>query len=342
MNKNLYLRKESILSTQPIINGFVVFKNNAILIHVLDKVLEINLNDKYFRNIIKKLFSLCNGINDIRSIFKHLSISKSNRYKLLKILKVLLEKEILIDSRKFFVYFHKNFVINPTRFYFFQNKEFIKKLTLFNDELRSKQKTIPLPQPQNSYFVELLKKRKSSRKFNPVKQITLRNLTGLLFSAYGIIEKNKIKRRTVPSGGALYPFHIYFVILKKITNLLPGVYYYKKSNHKILKIKSLTSIDEIYNIFPEEYKSMLNSASLLVILVVNFDKPLLKYANRGYTLSLLEAGHIAQNIYLYCTEQKLAVVELSAFKDEILSQFLAIPYPRWAPVVTLLIGLPDE
>ena len=84
--------------------------------------------------------------------------------------------------------------------------------------------------------------------------------------------------------------------------------------------------------------SILEDAAAVYILVCDFQQITQKYGNRGYRFALLEAGHAAQNAYLWCTEQNLGVVEVGGFLDEELANLLLLFYPREAPLTALVVG----
>ena len=84
--------------------------------------------------------------------------------------------------------------------------------------------------------------------------------------------------------------------------------------------------------------SIVESAAAVYILTCNFQQITQKYGNRGYRFALLEAGHAAQNAYLWCAEQDLGVVEVGGFLDEEVANLLLIPYPKQAPLTALVVG----
>ena len=76
----------------------------------------------------------------------------------------------------------------------------------------------------------------------------------------------------------------------------------------------------------------------MFVITCDFLRTTQKYSNRGYRYALLEAGHAAQNAYLWCAEQGIGVVEIGGFNDKALSDLLSLSYPNQAPLTTLLIG----
>jgi SagB-type dehydrogenase family enzyme len=323
--------------------GFINI-NNKFKIFGPDKIIEIRIEKKNIR-LIKNLISLCDGRKNIKEILNDERLRGYNMTYVVRFIQKLIQFGILIDSREIALEFHK-YLSNPSPFFYrlsnIQIRNYLKKI----DEIKYKSNLkINLYSGLKTNFVKLITKRRSIRDFNPNKKISFRKFSGILYSAYGISKIDKlhtdpsiaIYKRVVPSGGALYPMHIYVVVWGNVEKLSKGVYYYSKKKHSIIKIKEIQSVEEIFKLIPNN-ESIIKKAILLVIVACNFRRIMQKYANRGYLLALLEAGHIAQNIYLYCTEQNLGAVELASFSDKELSNFLGLDYPNFSPLVTILIG----
>lgn len=116
----------------------------------------------------------------------------------------------------------------------------------------------------------------------------------------------KIHLRTYPSGGSLYPIKIYFYS-NKIKGLEDGFYYFDAIDNSIHKIKSAVSLSELEGLFPmtalklDKRSNTIEQSAALVFMVADFKYNFRKYGQLSYRLSLLEAGHIAQNMQLVST-----------------------------------------
>jgi thiazole/oxazole-forming peptide maturase SagD family component len=144
--------------------------------------------------------------------------------------------------------------------------------------------------------------------------------------------------RSVPSGGALYPLILYVCLFEKIDDWDIGWYFYDSDNNLLIKTGVAVDIDKISWIL--DSVSILDNAQFLVAISADLEKTTAKYSNRGYRLALLEAGHCAQNAYLYCAETDFGTVEWGGYKDEELAKMLSLKYPNEAIVNLMIAGLP--
>jgi SagB-type dehydrogenase family enzyme len=334
-------------SIQPIFFGRFIQENDNFVVVSNSKKIIFKRIPKKKKRLLVNIFSLCDGTNTVKNIISKFSSLGYNSKEISDLLKYLIKQKILVDSREIFLRFHP-YVENLTPFYHKLSKEKIKSLLREVDELKYNGKHIRLSRFPNSQFCKLIKRRRTIRDFDEQKTISLHTLSGLLYSAYGVSEKTKISgvkvlKRVVPSAGALYPLHLFCIILKKIENVYPGIYYLNKKNTtlRLTKIREISD-HRVLKEFIVNHEEIIKRASVLLVIVCNFKKVSQKYSNRGYIYGLLETGHVAQNIYLYCTEQNLAVVEVGGFNDKILSDFLKLNYPQTAPIICFLIGVPKN
>jgi SagB-type dehydrogenase family enzyme len=325
---------------QPILFGQIIFHKDYITILLGHKKVVLKSIIRENRELFIELFSLCDGVNKIKDILNKLQSLGCSVNKVKDILKTLIEQKILVDSREIYLHFH-HFCNNPTPYYYVLTKDQVKLILSGVEEFDYKGESLNLQLPKNSEFCELLAQRRSIREFNKEKIISFQTFSELLYSAYGMSTKaslgnSAVVKRVVPSGGALYPLHIFCIVWGKIEKVPGGIYYFLKKENTIRRIKDI-SPQEVSG-FIAENENMIENASCLLVIVCNFKRITQKYANRGYLLALLEAGHVAQNVYLYCTEQKLAAVEISSFKDAELAKFLGLNYPEVSPLISILIG----
>src|SRR6266540_468396 len=84
------------------------------------------------------------------------------------------------------------------------------------------------PEPTGAELRQLLKRRRSIRSFSDT-TVPLSRISGLLWAAYGIqkqgsSKENGLVRRSVPSGGGLFPLQVHLVNLRTTPGLGRGVY----------------------------------------------------------------------------------------------------------------------
>ena len=172
--------------------------------------------------------------------------------------------------------------------------------------------------------------------------ISFVQISGLLKAAYGVIRREDfgsyiLPHRAVPSGGGLYPLEVYVIILIGNDRLGKGLYYFHKEKECLVLLKSGDFRGKLKELIWTANEAV-ETASLFLIITAHFSRECKKYANRGYRHIWLEAGHVAQNVYLYCIDQNLGTVELSGFLDEKLCSFLGIDSRKEAPITILAVG----
>jgi len=176
-----------------------------------------------------------------------------------------------------------------------------------------------LPKPKLPFFdfKKALKKRSSFRKFSN-KKISKEKISSLIYHSCGIINFNDllISRRYYPSAGALYPIETYIIILN--AHFPKGIYHYHvKKNYfeQIIKNDNLN----LKNYFPQEF---VYRSSFIIILTADIKRSMQKYGERAYRYSLIEAGHIGQNILLISVLLNIKSCPIGAFYDYELKKLL--------------------
>ena len=288
--------------------------------------------------IILALLPECNGYRTRKEV-AGIVTSKTHLRKdaIEEVIDVLFDCNILVEARQLYKVFH-DLSANPMPFWWELDDE---KLGAMFDR--------PSPLIHNfhegaSSFEKLLNMRVSTREFSSA-SLTHKEITRLCWATYGRIRESALElsgdsigRGTVPSGGGLYPLKQFVIVMKGCTELPVGIYSANQVEMIWQSSFDPKSIWDIINGVPEEPLA----ASIILVLVCDFQQTTQKYSNRGYRYALLEAGHAAQNAYLWCTEQGLGIVEVGGFNDEKLAGILGLPYPEQAPLITLVVGKKKE
>ena len=79
------------------------------------------------------------------------------------------------------------------------------------------------------------------------------------------------------------------------------------------------------------------SAPVIIVITGVFERTEKKYGERGERYVYLEAGHVAQNIYLQCPSLDLGTVSIGAFLDEEVKGVLKLPEDH-EPIYIMPIG----
>jgi SagB-type dehydrogenase family enzyme len=153
--------------------------------------------------------------------------------------------------------------------------------------------TITLPAPNLKGWVSVeqaINQRRSVRTYAD-ENITLAEVSQLLWAAQGITEPSK-GHRTAPSAQATYPLKVYLVAAK-VTGLPAGVYLYVPQGHKLeLVMKG----DQRENVGTQP---QMRNAPALLVYAVDYTATGPKYGrDKARMFAALEVGHSAQNVLL--------------------------------------------
>jgi len=203
---------------------------------------------------------------------------------------------------------------------------------------------IPLPRPGNSVLMDLLAQRHSCRDFAPV-EMSLDNASALLAASYGALAPARIGgqtpflRRTVPSAGGLFPLEVY-VFTQRVQGLEDGLYHYDVVAHSLRQLRRenmFRTLEPMFYTYP-----FMKDANLVFAIAAVFMRIQKKYGPRGYRYTLIEAGHVAQNICLRAVELGLATLCMGGFIDSALNQLLDLKPKQEGVVYTIAAGQPQN
>lgn len=205
---------------------------------------------------------------------------------------------------------------------------------------------IDLPRPNLSpdiSFFQIVQSRTSVRAFRP-SSISLQDVGTLLFCAYGVTrtcDETNLPRgfRVVPSGGGLYPLEIY-LHSAHLTEHEPGMFHYNPERCCLHRICAGDMTDTIANAMVQP--EIGHNASLLVFITALFERATFKYQDRGYRFSLIEAGHVAQNLNLAANALNLGSVNIGGFFDREIEKLLGIDGVAHSILYMVAIGRRQE
>lgn len=333
------MNKNDFGSLQPLVIAYGYEKdvNQTVFLGYDTEITITGCND-----LLKVLLPLCNGINQLTDILAKLK-KEYEIASLRKVLKTLFENEILADSRCFYWVFHKRSMNPPLYSRELSESQIAEILSRENYKKYLGRKEYPLASHEeiDSTLLNFMKSRRSIWRYSS-RKVSFAAFSGLLKAAYGIVRREDlglfvIPHRTVPSGGALYPLEIYIITLIDIGQVRKGLYYFQKEKEYLTLLKEGDFGEKMKELIAETQETIA-SASLFLVVTASFNRECEKYANRGYRHILLEAGHLAQNVYLYCLDQNLDTVELSGFLDEKLANFIGLKPFKESPITVLAVG----
>lgn len=196
---------------------------------------------------------------------------------------------------------------------------------------------IVLPTPENSGTMsveEAISKRRSVREYSE-QPLTLRELSQILWAAQGITDPSR-KLRAAPSAGATYPIEIYVVTgANGVAGLKPGVYRYLVDSHEL----QLLSEGDVRERLSKASlgQAWIAEAPVDLVITADYERTTRRYGDRGVRYVHMEAGHVAENIYLEATGLNLGTVTVGAFDDREIQRVLGLPTEH-EPLYVMPIG----
>lgn len=299
----------------------VPYKNGIRFLHQNH---QIDISTKHVEKIWN-VIEHCNGYNSVQRISELATLPLEE---VSSIIIQLQNLEIIVDSRKQYLHFHK--VSNyPTPF----------NCNLTQDEIYEYTKSPRKPVKDGEVFKFLNQKqtplittrrsRRSCRNFSEEK-LTIDQIGNICNFAYSIPD------HSVPSGGALYPLKIYLTIEKDQKGMVAGYYEYDAENDTFILFNNTVDTEQLKYCFNSEELPF--GSSVQIIIAADLDRQPYKYSNRGYRLTLIEVGHVAENICLFCAENGLGACEMGGILDEALMNELELTdYGIW-PIIAIPIG----
>jgi len=180
---------------------------------------------------------------------------------------------------------------------------------------------------------EVVSKRRSRREFKDV-PLTLEQVSQILWAAQGITDPNGL--RAAPSAGALYPLDLYLAVGRQaVEGLAEGAYHYAPRGHALERILEGDVREAVARAAAEQM--FIAGAPVILIITGEYERTTWKYSDRGVRYVHMEAGHVAQNVYLQAEALGLGTVTAGAFQDEELSRILGLPTER-RPLYIMPIG----
>lgn len=190
---------------------------------------------------------------------------------------------------------------------------------------------LPKPRLQSEYSLEQsILNRRSVREFTS-DELSMQQLSQILWAAQGITEPEFMFRST-PSAGALYPLQLY--VAKR-----DGFYRYVPEGHKLLEV----SVEDVR---PSLVRASLGQdaireAPVSLVIAANFRITQAKFGPRAFRYVCMEAGHVAENIQLQAAAIGLSSIPIGSFWDDVLKKNLNLP-DNQDPLYIVPIGYQDK
>ncbi len=190
-------------------------------------------------------------------------------------------------------------------------------------------KKLKLEEPQlkgGITLFEALAKRKSHRDFDKNKFLSLSQLSQLLWCCYGSNRDGGYK--VVPSAIHMNPLTVYCF-------MKCGTFKYCPETSELEPVKEGDNREVAGG------QPFVKDAALNIVIVTNLTTPNpYKFElnnEKRFELSLLDASHCCQNVYLYCASEGLKCVERGMFDNEKVLKFLGLDN-TFKGVISLSVG----
>ncbi|MEW5802682.1 MAG: SagB/ThcOx family dehydrogenase [bacterium] len=194
---------------------------------------------------------------------------------------------------------------------------------------------LPVPRCQGSISVEEAIKLRRTRRSFLTAPLSKQQLSQILWAAMGITEEGG-EKRSVPSAGALNPLDIFIVVGKKgITQMEEGVYHYHPTDHQLIRVGSRDLRKQIAE--GALGQSWISQTPVVIVITGEYVRTTRKYGERGIRYVHMEAGHVAQNIFLQSVALELGAGIVGAFDDEKIKSGMNLP-DNYNPLLIMPVG----
>jgi SagB-type dehydrogenase family enzyme len=197
--------------------------------------------------------------------------------------------------------------------------------------------TIALPQPRLTSSVSVeqsLATRRSRREYSP-EPVSLQALSQVLWSAQGVT--NDLGNRTAPSSRGAYPYTVY-VVVRNVTGLEPGLYQYSPDKYELLNLGEAGVSEALVEAGVQDNSKQ---APVVLALAASYAVMAEKSPADPVTGTLIEAGHIGQNIYLQIEALRMGTVVTAGFDKVKVGQALTLD-PNEEVIYLVPFGLRAE
>lgn len=274
-------------------------------------------------DLLMRILFLCNGVTEIKHIAKTLN---SKIGFVVSMLDLAESYGVVAEADKVYGQFHVDSE-NPS---LFPTVLSAKQLSQVYESKLSWPKGNILYQVENtqdSKLLSLCNDRHSCRNFIQG-DFTISDLNSLLYCMYS--------RAAVPSAGDLRPIIPFVYLFEDGKPYEKGLYFYRWDKMELVYSEYQPTLTEIQKCFPDEYQ-LVNTLCVLII-SADLERICAKYGNRGYRYALIEAGHVAQNTYLWGAENSFGILEVGGYLDNAALEIIGMSRSNFAVLDVLFVG----
>lgn len=211
---------------------------------------------------------------------------------------------------------------------------------MYKQYLRLENIHLPEIKKVEGEFRRTIKKRSSFRNFSG-RPIDMTTLGDILYFGLGTMRLNPFEAlnpfRAYPSAGAKYPLEVYVLVLSG-KDINSGLYHYNPEGHSLDTLLLEIRQSKIDKIWLNKKQFQFKKASVLLIITSIFHRTTDKYGERGIMFPYIEAGHLAQNIYLLTTLMGLGCCAIGILNEDPVIKLLDINPRDEYPIYYLALG----
>ncbi|MFC1896649.1 SagB/ThcOx family dehydrogenase [Thermodesulfobacteriota bacterium] len=178
-----------------------------------------------------------------------------------------------------------------------------------------------------------------------VTRIDFDALSGVLPLAYGITAQSKVPGghfyyRSVPSAGALYPCELY-VASRSLPGLEDGLYHLSVRDQSLSQIRQGSVLGNGVR-GARQGRGERESPVLTFFVTALFYRSSWKYRDRAYRYSLLDSGHLVENVVLSLRSFSIPCRVFYDFDDAVINSLLSVDAEREVCLAIIQAGLRDS
>lgn len=194
---------------------------------------------------------------------------------------------------------------------------------------RATARLVALPAPTRDVVTQpdaftLIAQRLSRRSYTgqPLSQDQLSFLLWATQGVHMVDARRTFSRRTVPSAGARHPYETY-VRVARVGGLAPGLYRYLPFTHELLFLDDRPSLREELFVLTDREAWAADAPVFLLWSCVPY-RGEWRYCTMSHKSMLLDAGHIAQNLYLAAEALGCGACTLGGYWQEGADRFCGV------------------
>jgi SagB-type dehydrogenase family enzyme len=202
---------------------------------------------------------------------------------------------------------------------------------------------VALPNPEIAGAPSIwtaLQKRRSRRAYRVEGRLAIGLLSTLLWATQGATAKwGDLILRTAPSAGGLFPVETY-IYARAVEKLEEGFYHFRPQAFDLECVEKGDFSGRLAHAALDQ--AIAAEAQVTFIWSAVIARGRWKYRQRVYRYIYLDAGHIAQNLYLAAEALGLGVCAIGAFYDDLVNGLVGLDGKEETVIYMASVGLPAE